>query len=178
MPKKVRIVGTSIGGDISTLDLYHTSITASNLITSSISASVMTGSGFIAEVPDSATIFYAYVSGGLCLGTTSSVTASAYSPATRYFTVYTSGSDEGSTVEMISPFSIGPTETSFTASFNTAVYSSATLQANQATYPDDQFVGWYYSSTSSAAFFTGSTLTLTSGSYTGSNNFYAFFRDS
>lgn len=177
MSKKIKITGVEIGGDIDVVDIYHTAITASNLISASVSASLLTGSGIEFVIDDNITEFIAYASGGLCLGTSGSITASVYSPNTRYFTFTTSGSDEGGTIEMSSPFTINATTSSFTASVNFTTYASATVVATGVTYPDDQFRGWYNSPTSSTAFFTGSTLTLTLSTYTGSDDIYAFFKD-
>lgn len=177
MPKLVKLVGTEIGGDIDTVDIYHTSITSSNLISSSVSASLLTGSGVTFEVADSVTTFYAYVSGGLCLGASGSVTASVYSPNTRYLSFDVSGSDHDvGTIEMVSPFSIGPTASAFTASVNFNTYATATIEAQGGTYPNDVFTGWYYSG-SSTAFSTNSTLTLTLSTFTGSDDIYAYFTD-
>ena len=178
MSKQVKLTGIELGGDIETVDIYHTAITHSNLISASVSASVLTGSGVTFTVEDSVTTFFAHVSGGLCVGTSGSITASVYSPSTRFFTFSTSGSDEGGTIEMSSPFTIAATTSSFTASVNFNVYPSATVVATGQTYPDDQFQGWYYSPTSSTAFATGSTLTLTNTTFTGSDDIYAFFKDS
>jgi len=177
MSKLVKLTGIELGGDIDTVEIYHTSITASNLISSSVSASVLTGSGVTFVVEDSVTEFFCYVSGGACLGTTGSITASVYSPSTRYFTFGVSGSniDTGS-VEMISPFSIGPTQTTFTASVNFNTYASATVEAYAGTYPNDTFVGWYYSG-SSTQLQTDRTLTLTNTTFTGSDDIVAYFLD-
>jgi len=177
MSKKIHLTGIEIGGDIDVVDIYHTAITASNLISASVSASALTGSGISFIVEDSVTEFFAYASGGLCVGTSGSITASVYVPGTRYFTFNTSGSDEGGTIEMSSPFTIAPTTSSFTASVNFNTYASTTVVATGVTYPDDQFQGWYYSPTSSTAFATGSTLTLTLSTFTGSDDIYAFFKD-
>lgn len=177
MPKKVTLTATDIGGDISTVEVYHTSITASNLISSSVSASVLTGSGITFVVADDVTTFYAYASGGLCLGASGSITSSVYSPNTRYFTFYTSGSDEGGAIEMTYPFTIAATTTNFTASVNFITYANAVVVATEPTYPDDQFQGWYYSPSSSTPFSTNPTLTLTNTTFTGSDNIYAFFKD-
>ena len=176
MSKKIKITGVEIGGDIGVVDIYHTAITASNLISASVSASLLTGSGIEFVVDDNITEFIAYASGGLCLGTSGSITASVYSPNTRYFSFATSGSDEGGTIEMSSPFTIDATETSFTASVNFATYASATVVAQEFTYPDDQFVGWYYSGTTTQIS-TNPTLTLTLNTFTGSDDFVAFFKD-
>lgn len=177
MPKKVTLTATDIGADITTVELYHTSITASNLISSSVSASVLTGSGVTFVVEDDVSTFLAYASGGLCLGTSGSLTSSVYSPNTRYFTFYTSGSDEGGTVEMTYPFTIAATTTNFTASVNFVTYGNAVVVASEPSYPDDQFQGWYYSPSSSTAFSTDPTLTLTNTTFTGSDDIYAFFKD-
>ena len=178
MPKQVRLSASAIGGDIDTLDIYHTAIlTGSNLISSSVTPAQLTGSGIIFTVEDDVTTFWAYSPTGSCIGHSGSVTASVYSPSTRYFTFFASGSNENGTIEMDTPFTINATTSSFTASVNFATFPQATITATSHTYPDDQFQGWYYSSTSSAAFFTGSTLTLTLNTFTGSDDIYAFFAD-
>ena len=178
MSKLVNLTSTLLGADVSTVSIYHTSITASNLISASINKNLLTGSGINFVVEDNITDFYAYADSGSCLGFSGSVTASVYSPNTRYFTFFTSGSvDEGGSIEMSSPFTIVPTTSSFTASVNFLTYASATVEANSGTYPQDTFQGWYYSPTSSTAFFTGSTLTLTNTTFTGSDDIYAYFKD-
>jgi len=179
MGKLVKIKGTELGGDITTVDIYHTSITGSNLISSSVTAAQLTGSGITFEVADDVTTFYAYVSGGLCLGTSGSITSSVYTPNTRYFTFGVSGSNnELGTIEMISPFSIGPTQTLFTASVNFNTYASVTIEAVSDTYPNDQFQGWYYAGESTPFLDSGSTtLTLTLNTYTGSDDIVAYFKD-
>ena len=177
MPKVIRLQTTSLGGDIDSVDIYHTSITASNLISASVSSSLLTGSGATFVVDDNVNTFWAHVSGGLCAETTSSITASAYSPNTRYLTFYTSGSDEGGSIEMIYPNAIAATTSSFTASVNFIDFAYASIQANEPTYPDDQFQGWYYSNDRSNAFSTSPTLTLTNTTFTGSDVIYAYFKD-
>lgn len=176
MPKLVKLTG-DIGGGVSFVDIYHTSVSPSNLISSSISSSVLINTGITFTVNDDVTTFLAYASGGFCDGSTGSVTASVYSPSTRHLKVYTSGSDEGGSVEMTYPFIRTSTTTQFSASVNFNTYPNATIVASSATYPDDQFVGWYYSPTSSTAFSTNSTLTLTLNTFTGSDNIYAYFSD-
>tara|TARA_B100001559_G_C16474208_1_gene610537 strand:+ start:360 stop:896 length:537 start_codon:yes stop_codon:yes gene_type:complete len=177
MSKIVKLNAVSIGGDIDVVDIYHTSITGSNLISSSVTPAQLTGSGLLFEVADDVTTFWAYAPTGSCFGASGSVTASVYSPNTRYFTFFASGSNEEGTIEMSSPTTINATTSSFTASVNFNDFASATVVATSHTYPDDQFQGWYYSSTSSAAFATGSTLTLTLNTFTGSDDIYAFFAD-
>ena len=178
MSKLVNLTATTLGSDVSTVSIYHTSVTASNLISSSISKNLLTGSGINFEVADNITTFFAYADSGSCLGFSGSVTASVYSPNTRYLSFLTSGSvDEGASLDMTSPFTIGPTTSSFSSSVNFLTYASATVDANSGTYPQDTFQGWYYSATSSNAFFTGSTLTLTKTTFTGSDAIYAYFKD-
>lgn len=177
MSKLVNLVCTTLGPDVGLVHIYHTAVSASNLISSSISASLLTGSGINFTVEDDVTKFIAYSPSGICAGETGSITASVYSPNTRYLHFFTSGSDEGGTIEMTTPFTVDPIATDFTASVNFTVYSSATVEATAGTYPDDIFQGWYYSTTSSAPFATGSTLTLTLNTFTGSDDIYAFFKD-
>lgn len=177
MPKKIVLTGLDIGGDISTVDIYHTSITASNLISASVSASILTGSGISFIVEDSVTDFFAKCNdGGFCQDATGSISASVYSPNTRYLEFSTSGSDQGGSIEMAYPFTIGPVTSSFTASVNFLTYAYASVEANSSTYPTDQFQGWYYSG-SSTLLTTNSTLTLTNTTFTGSEKIVAFFKD-
>ena len=178
MPKQVKLTANNIGSDVQLMDIYHTAVlTGSNLISSSVTPAQLTGSGITFTVEDDVTTFFAYAATGSCLGQSGSVTASVYSPNTRYLSFFASGSNENGTIEMDSPFTINATTSSFTASVNFNIYSQATVTATSHTYPDDQFQGWYYSNTSSAAFFTGSTLTLTLNTFTGSDDIYAFFAD-
>lgn len=180
MSKIVKLTGLQLGGDIETVDIYHTSITGSNLISSSVSASLLISPGITFEVEDNITTFLAYVSGGLCFGTSGSVTASVYSPNTRYFNFYISGTnDQGAEIEMTYPFSIGPTNTSFSASVNFSIYPNATVEVSEAVYPNDQFKGWFYGPNMSTPFLdSGSrTLTLTLNTFTGSDDIYAYFED-
>ena len=178
MPKQIKLTAQNIGTDVQLMDIYHTAVlTGSNLISSSVTPAQLTGSGITFTVEDDITTFFAYAATGSCLGQSGSVTASVYSPNTRYLTFFGSGSNENGTIEMDSPFTITATTSSFSASVNFSIYSQATITATSHTYPDDQFQGWYHSATSSAAFFTGSTLTLTLNTFTGSDNIYAFFTD-
>ena len=178
MPKQIKLTAQNIGTDVQLMDIYHTAVlTGSNLISSSVTPAQLTGSGITFTVEDDITTFFAYAATGSCLGQSGSVTASVYSPNTRYLTFFGSGSNENGTIEMDSPFTITATTSSFSASVNFSIYSQATITATSHTYPDDQFQGWYYSATSSAAFFTGSTLTLTLNTFTGSDDIYAFFAD-
>lgn len=178
MPKQIKLTANNIGGDVQLMDIYHTAVlTGSNLISSSVTPAQLTGSGITFTVADDVTTFFAYAATGSCLGQSGSVTASVYSPNTRYLSFFASGSNENGTIEMDSPFTIAATTSSFSSSVNFSIYSQATITATSHTYPDDQFQGWYYSNTSSAAFFTGSTLTLTLNTFTGSDDIYAFFAD-
>ena len=178
MPKQIRLTGVQVGGDISTVDLYHTSITGSNLITANLSSSLLASPGIVVTVPDTATVFYAKCNdGGFCQDTTGSITASVYSPVTRYFTVNTSGSDGSGTVQINYPIAAGPSSTTLVQSVNFNDYPIFTIQANSATYPNDQFQGWYYSPSSSTPFSVSPTLSVTLNTYTDSDDFYAFFTD-
>lgn len=177
MPKKIVLTGLDIGGDISTVDIYHTSITASNLISASVSASILTSTGISFIVEDSVTDFFAKCNdGGFCQDASGSISASVYSPNTRYLDFSTSGSDEGGSIEMTYPTTIPATTSSFSASVNFLTYAYANVEANNSVYPDDQFQGWYYSG-SSTLLSTNPVLTITKTTYTGSDSFVAFFKD-
>ena len=145
MPKQIKLTATGIGADVTLVDIYHTAVlTGSNLISSSINPDILTGSGLTFTVADDVTSFWAYSPTGSCFGASGSVTASVYTPNTRYLSFNASGSNENGTIEMDSPFTITATTSSFTASVNFNIYTQATITATSHTYPDDQFQGWYY----------------------------------
>ena len=178
MSKQIKLTANGIGGDVQLMDIYHTApLTASYLISSSVTPAQLTGSGLVFEVADDVTSFWAYATTGSCLGFSGSITSSIYSPNTRYMSFNASGSNENGTIEMDSPFTINATTSSFTASVNFATFTQAPVTATSHTYPDDQFEGWYYSPTSSTPFSVSPTLTLTLNTFTGSDDFYAFFVD-
>ena len=178
MPKQIKLTATGIGADVTLVDIYHTAVlTGSNLISSSINPDILTGSGLTFTVADDVTSFWAYSPTGSCFGASGSVTASVYTPNTRYLSFNASGSNENGTREMDSPFTITATTSSFTASVNFIDYAYASVQANEPTYPTDQFQGWYYSNDRSNAFSTSPTLTLTNTTFTGSDVIYAYFKD-
>jgi len=177
MPKKIKLQASDLGGDISTVDIYHTSIDPLNLISSSVSASVLTDPGIFFTVEDSVVDFFAKCNdGGFCQDVTGSISASAYSPNTRYLSFGTSGSGTGDSIQMTYPSSIGP-GTFFTASINYLTYAFTTVEAtDNNTYPIAVFQGWYYSG-SSTLLTSDSTLTVTKNTFTGSDDFVAFFKD-
>lgn len=178
MSKVIKISATTIGDSISTLALYHTAITASNLLSASVSASVLTGSGATVTVEDNVTTFYAVCNdGGFCDGETVSLTVSLFNPTTRWFNFYTSGSDEGGSIEMTYPFTISATTSSFTASVDFTTYPNAVVEANDGAGFDDIFQGWYYSNSRNTSFSTSSIITLTDTTFTGSSTIYGWFKD-
>lgn len=169
MSRRVNIVGLFFGTDVEDMDIYHTEVTASNLITSSISTTELT-TGLTFEIPDTATLVIANCTSGTCTGQTGSVEIPQYSPGTRYFTV---NSDGDGTVEITAPVSAGPTTTFLSQSVNFNIYSSFTIEAS-ATYPNS-FDGWYDSATGGSLVTTDNPLTITLSTYTSTDDFYARF---
>ena len=181
MPKSIRIKESgSLGFDLTVLEIYHTSITASNLLTT-VSASVLTGSSGIVvdNLPDSYDTFWAKCTTGECAGTTASLSViGSAKPGVRFFNVFKSGDGDG-TVQITAPTADGPTSASAgleqTVNFNND--SLFTIQANEI-YPSD-FDGWYHVASGSEAsptrLATSSVLSITNTTFTGSDSFYAYF---
>ena len=167
MSKNVRIKESgSLGFDLHTVELYHTSIDPGNLITT-VSASALTGSGILLEnVPDSYTQFFAKAATGVCLGTTGSIpTIGMANENTRWFDINASGSVM--TVSSTYPVAVGPTG-SFESKHNFNKYPTFIISA-ASTDPDYTFQGWYDAETSGTLLSSDNPYTIYSGSHTGSN---------
>lgn len=169
MARRVTVTGTFFGTDVTDMDLYYTEVTASNLITSSISTTEL-ANGLSFDIPDDATLVIARCSGSVCLGQTGSVTIPLYTQGTRWFTV---NSDGSGTVQINAPVSDGPTTTFLSQSVNFNIYSSFTIEAS-ATYPIT-FDGWYDSASGGSLLSTDNPLTITLSTYTSTDDFYARF---
>ena len=176
MSKSIRISETgSIGFDLTLLEIYHTSVTASNLI-ASVSASLFTGSAGIVidNLPDEYTTFYAKCISGPCTGTTASLAVIGNAkPGVRYFNVGSTSTT--SEVSIITPVVAGPSTSpevlEQTVNFNNV--SSFNIQATP-NYPEE-FNGWYDAVESGSLWSTSSNLSITIDTFTGSDDFYAYF---
>ena len=172
MPKVVRIQATEIGADVDLVSLYHTEVSGSNLISSSLTADDL-ATGFLINVPDSVNEFYLRAENGACFDKTGSASVTPYSPNTRYFTV---NSDGDGTVEVSLPTPAGPTSGSITQSVNFVNHSFFVIDA-ASVYPI-QFDGWHDKPSGSAGATLLSTdynLSITLNTFTGSDDFYAYF---
>ena len=174
MPKSILISESgSLGFDLTVLEIYHTSITASNLI-ATISASDLTGSNNlqIDNLPDSYSTFFAKCTSGPCQNTTASLTVvGSASPSTRYFDVHSTSTT--STVSITFPVAAGPTTGSLSQTVSFIDFALFTIQAN-ATYPQT-FAGWYDSATGGNLWTASNPLSITNTTFTGSDQFYARF---
>jgi hypothetical protein len=183
MPRKYTLTATSLGVDTDIVDIYHTSVTAGNLLTSSISASsLLTGVELI--VNDNTSSFIVVNSSTACSGSSGSVDEGVYEPNTRFFELIVAdtnavaaGSGTGS-ISISSPTSAGPSSTSLTQTVDFDAASTFTTTATGNSNYD--FTGWYTSSlTSSGALIsTNATLNITENAYTHSlreDRFYAVF---
>lgn len=177
MSKRVFINATTVGRDVSSLDLYHTSITASNLITSSISKDdLLSGSTY--TVDDNITEFIAVCSDGdICQGETGSLTITPYNPNIRYFDIHST--DDEATVEITYPVQAGPSTGTLSQTVDFRTYPSFIIEADAVpAYPEiSTFVGWYDAPSSGNLISTNNPLTITQTSFTSSrgDNFYAIF---
>jgi len=174
MPKSILISESgSLGFDLTVLEIYHTSITASNLI-ATISASDLTGSNNlqIDNLPDSYSTFFAKCTSGPCQNTTASLTVvGSASPSTRYFDVHSTSTT--STVSITFPVAAGPTTGSLSQTVSFIDFALFTIQANAA-YPET-FAGWYDSATGGSLWTASNPLSITNTTFTGSDQFYARF---
>lgn len=174
MSKRVRLsFSGSLGTDLTTLSIYKNSVTASNLLTGSITASDL-NSGILLDVPDNILTFVARADDGKCLGTSGSATVENVGN-TRFFSVF---SDGQGTVQVNAPTETTPTTSSVEQAVNYNVHSFFTIEA-VATYPIT-FDGWFGVASGSAAsptvLSTSSSISITQNTFTGSSdNFYAYF---
>jgi hypothetical protein len=172
MSRRIRLqISGSLGTDLTTVTIYHTSVDALNVLTSSITASELT-TGILFDVGDNTSSFWAKSDNGKCLNTSQSVTIQNVGN-NRFFNV---GSDGQGTVQINAPISDGPSTSTLTQTVNFNVESFFSIQAN-ATYPAT-FDGWYNKpsgSTGEAQWSTSSSLTITNTTFTGSDDFYAYF---
>ena len=174
MPKSILISESgSLGFDLTVLEIYHTAITASNLL-ATISASDLTGSNNlqIDNLPDSYSTFFAKCTSGPCQNTTASLTVvGSASPSTRYFDVHSTSTT--STVSITFPVAAGPTTGSLSQTVSFIDFALFTIQANAA-YPET-FAGWYDSATGGSLWTASNPLSITNTTFTGSDQFYARF---
>ena len=174
MSRKFRLTGTDLGDDLQNLQIYHTSVTASNLLVASITSSVLSTSGVVVEVEDDVNTFWARSIDGDCNNRSGSLNIGVFQPNTRYFTVT---SDGDGFVSALLPDAITATSSSFTASVNYLVDSLFVIQAND-TYPY-VFEGWYDAVSGSGTLISSaSQLSIGQNDYTASltnNNIYAYF---
>tara|TARA_R110000772_G_scaffold36120_5_gene86718 strand:+ start:1285 stop:1809 length:525 start_codon:yes stop_codon:yes gene_type:complete len=173
MSKRVKInISGSLGADLTTLSIYHTLVTGSNLLTASITASALTD-GIFFDVEDSIFTFIARSDNGTCLHTTGSIVV-ANAGNTRYFTVVSDG--EGS-VQVNSPVTVAATSSSIAQEVNFNVHSLFVIEASS-TYPK-VFDGWYHvpsgSQASPTQISSTNILSIEAETFTTSDNFYAYF---
>jgi hypothetical protein len=57
MSKSIRLYANTIGGDITSMSLYHSTIAAPNLIAEDISPATLSGVGVTVTVPDGVNTF-------------------------------------------------------------------------------------------------------------------------
>ena len=175
MSRKYRITGIDLGDDIQNIEVYHTSITASNLLFGPVTRSLLASPGYEVEVADDVSVFYARCIGGGCNLRTGSLQVS-FTPNVRTFTVHSDG--EGY-VSSTLPTAIASTTGSFTSSVNYSVDSLFVIEADSSYIPGATFEGWYNAvSASGTLISTASQLSIGQNDYTSSlsnDNIFAYF---
>jgi hypothetical protein len=175
MSKSIRLYANTIGGDITSMSLYHSTIAAPNLIAEDISPATLSGVGVTVTVPDGVNTFWAKVTdSGSCANVTSSFSNTLFNPSKRYFTVANSGSLTN-TVQINSPIAAGPTTGSVYQTVDFDNVSSMIIQASFV-YPDyTAFKGWYTEETGGTLISTDNPLTVTRFTHTASDAFWGKF---
>mgnify|MGYP001305750131 CR=1 FL=1 len=178
MSKQIKLYANSIGGDIHTMSLFHTSVNASNLLVTGVTPTQL-NTGVTVTVADSVTKFFAKVTdSGSCNNTTSSFTNTLFQPNKRYFNVANSGSSQtpvsnNNTVQINYPVVAGPTSGSLEQTVSFIDHASFIIEANFV-YPDyTSFLGWYTDETGGTLISTNNPLTITQNTFTASDSFWA-----
>ena len=175
MSRKYRITGYDLGEDIQNIEVYHTEITASNLLFGPVTRSLLVSPGYEIEVDDDINVFVARCIGGGCNLRTGSLQVS-FTPNTRTFNVHSDG--EGY-VSSTLPTPIAQTTSSFSASVNYGVDSLFVIEADNSYNPGVSFEGWYNKVSGSGTLIsTGSQLAIGQNVYTSSlinDNIWAYF---
>lgn len=175
MSRKYRITASELGEDIQNIEVYHTSITASNLLFGPVTRSLLLSPGYEITVDDDITTFFARCIGGDCNLRTGSLNVN-YAPNTRFFTVHSDG--EGY-VSATLPTAIPTTTGSFSSSVNYAVDSLFVIEADSSYIPGTSFEGWYNKVSGSGTLIsTASQLSIGQNDYTSSliqDNIWAYF---
>ena len=178
MSKRIRLVGSFFGDDVTLLSVFATAVTSSaNLITGSVPSSVLLN-GIEFDLDDSINSVVVKCIDGQCLGQTSSIDTT-YTRATRYFNVISDGQGQ---VEILSPTPDGPTTGSLsqTVDFNTSPTFTIEASEEGGYFYGVGFEGWYdkpSGSVDATLLYTGSTLTITKTTFTSTDDFYAYFSD-
>jgi hypothetical protein len=177
MSKRVRIqVSGSLGSDLTTVTIYHTAVSSSNVLTGSITASEL-NSGILFDVPDNLYTFIARSDDGKCVATTGSISVQN-AGNTRFFSV---NSDGDGSVQVNAPTAVAATTSSITQTVNFNIHSFFTMEATTTGYGSivgDNFQGWYHVASGSGSptqIASSSVLTVTNTTFTGSDDFYAYF---
>jgi len=169
--KTVRIKNTVNSADMVTLQIYHSSITGSNLLTSSVSQSgVFTGqdlfNGLEFQVEDSIDQFFVKN-----LTRCTNVGSGSLSENSNYVAYYTVDPGSNASVQITGEDSRTRSSIS-TTRHNFSLYPTLTLESLP-TYPYE-FAGWYNNSSYTGTRLSNSNpVSITSGSFSGETNWYA-----
>ena len=177
MPRRIRLQASFIGGDVSNVDIFHTTGSAQNRLAQNIATGSLLDPGVEVDAPDSATHFFARVIGGVCALVTGSLDVANNDVTKRFFT-FKSADQDGNTTnpnfacyavsdplfeDGLGSFGFG-NDASLNVAKNYEDGGQITITASPV-YPYT-FVGFYSGSTLLSA---TSPLTITVNDYTGSN---------
>lgn len=169
--KTVRIKNTVNSADMVTLQIYHTSITGSNLLTSSVSSSgIFTGqdlfNGLEFQVEDNIEQFYVKN-----LTRCTNIGSGSLSENSNYVAYYYVNPGTNSSVQIDGESTVTRSSDS-TTRHNFSLYPTLTLESLP-TYPLE-FTAWYSNSGfTGSALSTSNPVTISSGSFGGITTWYA-----
>lgn len=173
MSKRIRITGTTVGLNVDTVELYHTSVIPANRIGTGSYTREELQAGIDVDVDDSAEVFFAYANTGTCLGASGSVTNT---DKFNSFTYEFSTSGNSNDVNKGSVQEISPNMGSATLNFERRVNWNNVnmLQVEASPGYGISFDGWSNGSPGTPYVSTFTILTVQSGSHS-SLNYYANF---
>mgnify|MGYP003346619182 CR=1 FL=1 len=96
MSRRLLLQASFIGGDVTNVEIFHTTASAENKLAANVSTSSLLDTGVEVDAPDNATLFFARVLGGVCQLVTGSLTAQNNDVTKRFFT-FKSADETGDT---------------------------------------------------------------------------------
>jgi len=176
MPRRVVLTAGFVGGDVTNVDLFHTTGSTQNRLAQKVAVGSLL-SGVEVDAPDSATHFFARVIGGVCALVTGSLDIDNNDVTKRFFTFKSADQDGNLANPDNASYVVGDplfseglgsfgydSDATLAVAKNYEEYGQITITASPV-YPNS-FIGFYSGSTLLSS---TSPLVITVNDYTGSN---------